>query len=543
MKVCIYGGGVAGLTAAHELVERGVDVEIFERRIALGGKARSYHVTGLGPSHAGGLPGEHGFRFFPGFYAHLDDTLRRIPDGRGGTVLDHLVVCPRGAFYRRGRAPLTVQTHFPRRLQDVPPYLGNFARPFQTDMSVGEIAFFWRRIASIMTSCEARRFDHHERMSWSEFLDASPEESSDYAVFLVQGWARSFVALDARRASARTMGITMGRMLLEFSRPGSSADRVLDGPTSDVWIEPWERHLVERGVKIHRGSELEGFEVHGGKVHLAWIRDSRGGRAVRADAHVCALPPEVVARIATPDLVRGAPSIGRVSLLETRRMLGVQLFCDRPLPLPQGHCHFADTAWGITAISQATLWRPEHAPHIDGRPVGAVLSTIAGDTTHPGSETTALTAAECSAGELGREIWAQIAAHLPVGALDRTRVLDVVVDPEVVARADADRLFVNTVGSWENRPEPTTELSNLFLAGDYVRTGVDVACMEGANESARLAVNAWLDQEGSRAPRCRIVEPQFPFLTKAGQRADRVLHRLGVRRGRGRRPSSPGVAS
>ncbi|MFD6450499.1 FAD-dependent oxidoreductase, partial [Nocardia sp. NPDC060220] len=43
----------------------------------------------------------------------------------------------------------------------------------------------------------------------------------------------------------------------------------------------------------------------------------------------------------------------------------------------------------------------------------------------------------------------------------------------------------------------------LFLAGDYVRTDVDLATMEGANESARAAVNALLDVAGSPAPRCR----------------------------------------
>ena len=36
------------------------------------------------------LPGEHGFRFFPNFYRHITDTLRRIPFGNG-TVFDNLV--------------------------------------------------------------------------------------------------------------------------------------------------------------------------------------------------------------------------------------------------------------------------------------------------------------------------------------------------------------------------------------------------------------------------------------------------------------------
>ncbi|MGN2637622.1 FAD-dependent oxidoreductase [Nocardia takedensis] len=39
-KVAVLGGGIAGMTAAHELVERGYDVTIYERK-AWGGKARS----------------------------------------------------------------------------------------------------------------------------------------------------------------------------------------------------------------------------------------------------------------------------------------------------------------------------------------------------------------------------------------------------------------------------------------------------------------------------------------------------------------------
>ena len=38
---------------------------------------------------------------------------------------------------------------------------------------------------------------------------------------------------------------------------------------------------------------------------------------------------------------------------------------------------------------------------------------------------------------------------------------------------------------------------NLFLAGDYVQTDIDLATMEGANESARAAVNAMLEEPAS----------------------------------------------
>ncbi|GAA0567016.1 FAD-dependent oxidoreductase [Actinomadura livida] len=64
--------------------------------------------------------------------------------------------------------------------------------------------------------------------------------------------------------------------------------------------------------------------------------------------------------------------------------------------------------------------------------------------------------------------------------------------------------MVNTVGSRQKRPHPRTAIPNLFLAGDYVRTSVGLATMEGANESGRAAVNALLDAAGSPAERAQI---------------------------------------
>jgi uncharacterized protein with NAD-binding domain and iron-sulfur cluster len=83
-RVIVLGGGVAGMSAAHELVERGFDVVVLERRDIAGGKARSVPVIDDAPGTSGHqlvdggtapiehrVPGEHGFRFFPGFYKHV----------------------------------------------------------------------------------------------------------------------------------------------------------------------------------------------------------------------------------------------------------------------------------------------------------------------------------------------------------------------------------------------------------------------------------------------------------------------------------------
>ncbi|HSJ82296.1 MAG TPA: NAD(P)-binding protein [Acidimicrobiia bacterium] len=82
------------MSAAQELAERGYAVEVFERNPQyVGGKARSVDVPGTNTRDPDRyLPGEHGFRFFPGFYKHVTDTMSRIPFRRADGTLNSMVV-------------------------------------------------------------------------------------------------------------------------------------------------------------------------------------------------------------------------------------------------------------------------------------------------------------------------------------------------------------------------------------------------------------------------------------------------------------------
>src|SRR5918996_4793899 len=157
-RVAVLGGGVAGLTAAHELAGRGFEVVVLEARAIAGGKARSLPVPGSGTDGRADLPAEHGFRFFPGFYRHLPDTMRRIPDG-DGTVLGNLTGATRILLAQAGgRNELVAGAHLPESLEDLT-VLSRFLLAGITPLGipVHEHAVIVERLLTLLTSCDERR--------------------------------------------------------------------------------------------------------------------------------------------------------------------------------------------------------------------------------------------------------------------------------------------------------------------------------------------------------------------------------------------------
>ena len=77
--VAVLGGGVAGPDRRPRAGRARFDVAVLRGARLPGGKARSLPVPGSGTDGRADLPAEHGFRFFPGFYRHLPDTMSRIP--------------------------------------------------------------------------------------------------------------------------------------------------------------------------------------------------------------------------------------------------------------------------------------------------------------------------------------------------------------------------------------------------------------------------------------------------------------------------------
>jgi 15-cis-phytoene desaturase len=531
-NVAILGGGVAGLSAAHELAERGFQAHVYERKPVLGGKARSIPVPNSGSDGRAALPGEHGFRFFPGFYKHVTDTMRRTPYGSHGNAFENLSVATRMLLARAGQTEITWLARSPATLEDLHVALMELFTPLGVPLN--EVSFFVSRLLILATSCQERRLAQYENVSWWEFIAAS-RMSKDYQKSLAQGLTRSMVAMRAEESSTRTVGYIQLQMLYGLIFPDRVFDRLLSGPTNDVWIDPWREYLQKLGVTFHRDSTVVEIETDGARVSGAMVERAGVRSRITADFYIAALPVEVMTALLTDDLKRAAPSLANLDKLRTRWMNGIQFFLAKDEPVVHGHVMYLDSPWALTSISQRQFWTNVDLSQYGDGTVRGILSVDISDWEAPGV-VFGKPARELSAEEIKEEVWTQLKQHLnDNGAtpIDDANLVTWFLDPDIEfpnpgAATNAEPLLINTAGSLKHRPEAQVELENFFVASDYVRTYTDIACMEAANEAARRAVNCLLLASGSSAPPAQLWPFEEPAFLKPLQEIDRIRFALGL---------------
>jgi hypothetical protein len=281
----------------------------------------------------------------------------------------------------------------------------------------------------------------------------------------------------------------------------------------------------------------------------------------RGDHFLFALPVEQMAyyvnRSAT--MTHHDPTLKRIVLLaeHTDWMAGIQFFLRAPFDAVKGHVACMDSDWGLTAIEETQFWRD-----VDGLPsdVKSVISVdiASWDTKGRFGQREAF---NCTDDEIANEVWSTLKACLNRdtkgqwlrddmlrGSPTLERNVNYYLDASIVdlydrrkqafyekarsvrfstgelvkrqsdvgqetetpliwgdrLRYNVEPLLVNRVGTQLLRPDARTGIPNMFLASDYVRTNTDLACMEGANEAARRAVNAILEATGSSEKPCQI---------------------------------------
>jgi hypothetical protein len=304
-------------------------------------------------------------------------------------------------------------------------------------------------------------------------------------------------------------------------------------------------HLRRLGVTIHGASPLQGLNVAAGQIAKAVV----GGLTsidVHADYYVLALPAVAARRhlraagvtpVSAPSLawLVGAPPIDAAFAW----LSGAQFYLRSDVPMVRGHVYFPDAPWGLSAVAQGQFWGGGFDEDYGDREFRGILSVDVADWDTPGQFDSAGVAARNAASSdlIALEIWHQMADALSSSSGARLHDTDLygwhlddsIVTPDRGSTPTTNLAphFIHPVGSRHQRPPATTELGNLMLAADYVRTETDLACMEGACEAGRRAANAIIAAAGAPGAPCALFQLTEPHLVDGLKAVDQRLVQHG----------------
>lgn len=320
-SVVVFGAGIAGLTAAHELAARGFKVTLIERQPAVdasgqrenglqvGGIARTQWNTAQPFSKCGEkpieeVPGEHGYRFFPSFYRHLFDTMKRTPlrDPLGcppappyPTAFDQLQPAFQQVFARR-KAFVPMSRTRPRSFEAFRVEYMHLLEGLE--FSKRDVARFFFKLVRYLMTCSERRAAEYEHVSLLEYL-GGPEFYSGTFLEAVRAAPRALVAMDAEHGDVRTQLNVYLQLLMDQVLGSEYTDSTLRGPTSSAWLEHWREYLEEIGVCFAYGelasirSDDRGYrklEIICAQPRGPWLCASTDKQECSAGAHAAKVP-------------------------------------------------------------------------------------------------------------------------------------------------------------------------------------------------------------------------------------------------------------
>ncbi len=438
MKVNIYGCGLAGLTVAHELVEKGFQVEIFEKAPIGGGMARSFR-------YSNDVPTEHSMRAYGPFYKNVFDIMKRIPVKE---------TCPRddfGSYYsveevKKHTTKNSLWTYYKGEVYDVTEFMGShpggslilnaggkdleqvwqdlgyswhmenpyvmktlkkykigkLQEGFQSktvydnltterlkflllDNSVSEkkasikihdVPYLGYIYSKVLFSNKRRR-DYY-KISFDKLVKKKISKSSFR--FLVDFLGGSGYGMDKKSLSyAHQVIFTLKFFKNKFASTSEGikfTSKALNKPTSEGWIEPWISFLRNKGVKFNFNVSLEKIKHDGKKIEYCVVNGTR----VVAEEHIFAIDPyslnQILKRSNFPVL---QPKIEKLSTVNNQISFRLGFRKKVRIPIKNAALNFIEAPYNIISYFQEDIWCPGTNLGMNGK----IKSLLSGCLTTP----------------------------------------------------------------------------------------------------------------------------------------------------------------
>jgi zeta-carotene desaturase len=454
MKVIVVGAGLAGLTAAADLVDAGAEVCVLEKRHVPGGKVSSWSQ--------GQLMVESGLHVFFGCYRELLGMMRRVG------AYDHILWKEHKIYVAHPGGKVST-FNFP----NLPAPLNGIVAFSTNDLLT------WREKLTNIRALLRPWLHSLERVA--EWDDRTYTEwHSDYGIdqgVLTKWWnpiALSMGFLDAREMSARPMTTVFHH----FSRSaGASRVGFLDGPPNERLHRPFIEYIEQRGGKIRLGAKVARFAIEWpdapsslqefiSLIPRVAAVELESGERLEADAFVVATPLHNARRI-IPSELQEVPYFANLWKLSSVPAMNVQVWFDRYVSDTDNLFFTADAPFSVFADLTRT------SPMYDRTGGSLVSMTVA-----PAEPLWRLPDDEIAQRciEALRKLWPRARN----ARITQNRVIKI-----------PNSIYREVPGSDALRPTQRTPIPNLALAGDYTQQDY-MASMEGAVRSGHLAARALL---------------------------------------------------
>lgn len=440
-SVIVIGGGLAGLSAAVRLAEAGQRVTLVEATRAGGGRARSYHDATLEREV------DNGQHLMMGCYRETLAFLRTIDSTDGIYFQKNLsvtMVRPGGKRLQLSCPALPAPLHLATGLLTM------------RGLSLLDKAAAMR--AGLMLRGEVQRPDDNETCdSWLRRMGQTPTLRNAFWDPLIWGTLND----DPLVSSAAMFTAVLERAFL--STRDASRLGVPRVPLSRLYVDQALAYLRARGAELRLGEAVRALQV-GGANRVTGVT-LKSGDALTADAVVSAVPPHAFLEL-LPGTLPAHPVYQDIARLRPSPIVNLWFSVDR--------APFDEPFLGLVASPLHWMF---NRSKIEGEEGGEVLLNCTISAARACVDDPPETLQALLQGELAR--------YFPGQPLKIRRFKVIKEKRATISHA---------AGTYHCRPEIVGPVRDLYLAGDWVRTGLP-ATIEGAVQSGHDAAKAVLAGE------------------------------------------------
>ena len=493
-SIVIFGAGIAGLSAAHELVQLGYTVSLYESTDQPGGFYRSSRLS------EDNMPSEYSWHGMGPWYHNTFDLMQKIPLNEKGNLYD-LALSRSIAF---GIFPDTGKAQFyDEGLKSIP----KMFRMNKWEFAKAAYLMLKSWTSNNRSSIEYAKLNAAK--TWKPLLKDETYKT----------WRSCFgpwIGSDWSKASLHTAGDFFRKQLTTKPAHQHKADSdgpawkqgaedgwlLLKGPSSEYWFDPWVKHLQKNGVKFFYGKALTKLEFDGNSVTAAFS----GNEKIQGDIYILAINPIILADVLnkTPalEMQEGLALFKPLIQDGPHTQVSFRLAFSEEIKFPRKRTAVvvSDSEFNITLFAVEQVWDKSVnlGNNIKSLWTGtSCISSVPGSIYHKPVN-------NCTKEEFIEEVKAQI---FRCGALDEL-IKEAnngkglkefpLVKVEVWHEWDFSSKgigtihpkWVTTTNTQAYTPAQKTSVLNLFLAGAHTKTQAQVWSIEGAVESGRSAAKA-----------------------------------------------------